>query len=173
MSQNQIYDFEQLCTPYINMIYRHCYIMLKRKEDAEDATQECLIKAYRAFNRYNGRGVASWLFRIAHNICLDILKSARYKKESLSLSEVENTKYTEVSPDTEYERKSFKEQVRNFLQLLSPDDQLLLLLAYTEELSYAEIAESTGLKLGTVKSRLNRAKTNLKKVGGSFFVDEE
>ena len=71
--------FERLCAPYSGMVYRHCLHMLGNPHEAEDAAQESMLRAFRAFDAFRGDAVASWLFRIAHNTCLDILKSARVR----------------------------------------------------------------------------------------------
>lgn len=79
--------FERLCAPYSGMVYRHCLHMLGNPHEAEDAAQESMLRAFRAFDAFRGDAVASWLFRIAHNTCLDILKSARVRRESLTLDD--------------------------------------------------------------------------------------
>ena len=66
--------FERLCAPYSGMVYRHCLHMLGNPHEAEDAAQESMLRAFRAFDGFRGDAVASWLFRIAHNTCLDILE---------------------------------------------------------------------------------------------------
>ena len=63
--------FERLCAPYSGMVYRHCLHMLGNPHEAEDAAQESMLRAFRAFDAFRGDAVASWLFRIAHNTCLD------------------------------------------------------------------------------------------------------
>ena len=64
--------FERLCAPYSGMVYRHCLHMLGNPHEAEDAAQESMLRAFRAFDGFRGDAVASWLFRIAHNTCLDL-----------------------------------------------------------------------------------------------------
>ena len=58
--------FERLCAPYSGMVYRHCLHMLGNPHEAEDAAQESMLRAFRAFDAFRGDAVASWLFRIAH-----------------------------------------------------------------------------------------------------------
>ena len=74
-------SFERRCGPYAPMVYRHCLHMLKHPQEAEDAAQESMLRAFRAYENLTGEGVATWLFRIAHNTCLDILKSARMRRQ--------------------------------------------------------------------------------------------
>lgn len=159
--------FEQLCAPYSAMVYRHCLHMLKNPHDAEDAAQESMLRAFRAFGRFSGSGVASWLFRIAHNTCLDILKSAPRRRESATLDEWREV-YGDPAdpapqPDEVYERTAADEALWQTVLSLGAEQQTLLTLFYGEGLSYEAIARATGLKEGTVKSRLSRAKAALKK----------
>ena len=82
-------DFEQRCAPYAGMVYRHCLHMLKNVHEAEDAAQETMLRAFRAYGDFRGDGVASWLYQIAHRVCLDVLKSARYRREHAVLDDPE------------------------------------------------------------------------------------
>lgn len=160
-------SFEQRCAPYAPMVYRHCLHMLKNPADAEDAAQESMLRAFRAYDSFHGKGVAAWLFRIAHNTCLDVLKSARYRRESATLDEWRETHGdpadSAATPEEAYLRSEEDERLHRAVLELSPEQQLLLQLFYGENLSYEAIAEAAGLRVGTVKSRLNRAKENLRK----------
>ena len=164
--------FERLCAPYSGMVYRHCLKMLKNPHDAEDAAQESMLRAFRAFGRFHGSGVASWLFTIAHNTCLDVLKSARYRRESVTLDswreEHGDPADPTLPPDAAYERSEEDERLWQTVLTLNENLQTLLTLFYAEGMSYEEIAQATGLRLGTVKSRLSRAKRLLKKAMEHF-----
>ena len=91
--------FSEECGPYAGMVYRHCLHMLSRPEEAEDAAQESMLRAFRAYDGYRGEGTATWLYRIAHNTCLDILRSARWKRETLPYDGLPET--VEPSPTPE------------------------------------------------------------------------
>lgn len=160
--------FEQLCAPYAPMVYRHCLHMLRSPHEAEDAAQESMLRAFRAFGSFRGAGAASWLFRIAHNTCLDILKSARHQRESAVLDGGEYD-LTDDSPTPEdaYVCSAEDERLWQAVLTLPPEQQTLLQLYYGEGMAYDAIAEATGLRMGTVKSRLSRAKENLRK----YFSD--
>ena len=166
--------FEARCAPYSAMVYRHCFQMLKNKEEAEDAAQETMLRAFRAFPRHNGTGVATWLFRIAHNICLDIFKSARYRKEKTMLTNYTetygDTPSTEKTPEQHYIQNEQSTYILQAIQKLDLLDQTLLSLYYQQGLRYHELAQATGVSEGTVKSRLSRAKEKLRKrLGEDFF----
>ena len=82
--------FTALCAPYEAMVYRHCLQLLRNPQDAEDAAQEAMVRAYRAMGRFRGgSSIATWLFRIAHNVCLDVLKRPRTRRETASLEALE------------------------------------------------------------------------------------
>lgn len=156
--------FEQLCAPYAPMVYRHCLHMLRNPHEAEDAAQESMLRAFRAFDSFRGSGAASWLFRIAHNTCLDILKSARYQRESAVLDGSEyDLRDDAPTPEAAYVRRMEEERLWQAVLALPQEQQTLLNLYYGEGLAYEAIAEATGLRMGTVKSRLSRAKETLRK----------
>ena len=159
-------DFEQRCGPYAGMVYRHCLHMLKNPHEAEDAAQESMLRAFRAYSSFRGKGVASWLYAIAHNTCLDIIKSARYRRETATLDDPENDfQQTDHSPTPEaaYVQKAEDEQLWQLVMELPDEQQTMLSLFYGENMTYEQIAQATGTRVGTVKSRLSRAKENLAK----------
>ncbi len=159
-------EFEVQCAPYAPMVYRHCLHMLKNVHEAEDAAQETMLRAYRAFASFRGKGTASWLYAIAHNTCLDILKSARYRRETATLDDPESDfQISDASPapDEAYVRKAEDEALWNLVMQLPQEQQTILSLFYGENMSYEDIARATGTRIGTVKSRLSRAKENLAK----------
>lgn len=163
MITNTAQRFTEECEPYAPMVYRHCLHMLKRREEAEDAAQESMLRAYRAYQRYRGDGVATWLFRIAHNTCLDILKSARYRREIQINEDAPEIVSDAPTPEDAYLADAAKAQLWAAVDALPPDQQTLLALFYGENMSYQELAAATGLPEGTVKSRLSRAKDALRK----------
>ena len=159
-------DFEQRCAPYAGMVYRHCLHMLKNVHEAEDAAQESMLRAFRAYPSFRGKGVASWLYAIAHNTCLDVLKSARYRREQMTLDDPENTFQqadSSLTPEEAYVKKEEDEQLWQLVLTLSEDQQAILSLYYGEQMTYEQIAQATGMRIGTVKSRLSRAKEALYK----------
>lgn len=154
--------FERRCGPYAPMVYRHCLHMLKHPQEAEDAAQESMLRAFRAFESLSGDGVATWLFRIAHNTCLDILKSARMRRRQPMPEGWEETADPAPQPDERYVQKSGRDALRQAITRLKPEQQTLLDLYYGQQLTYEEMAKATGLAAGTVKSRLSRARDALR-----------
>ncbi len=158
--------FTALCAPYEGMVYRHCLQMLRNPADAQDAAQEAMLRAYRAMPRFLGRSKpATWLFRIAHNVCLDWLKRPQTRNPGTSLEALRENGYEPQdeapSPEDAYLQSSRRQALRDAVTALPLDMQTLLTLRYGEGMSYEELANATGLNPGTVKSRLSRAKEKL------------
>jgi RNA polymerase sigma-70 factor, ECF subfamily len=159
--------FTALCAPFEGMVYRHCLRMLRNPADAQDAAQETMLRAFRSFHAFRFRSnTATWLFRIAHNVCLDILKSPARRREPLSLDALAEAGLDPPAgtPDPEgaYLAGSEREALQNAVARLPDSLQTLLSLRYGDGMSYEELACTLGLNTGTVKSQLNRAKEKLR-----------
>lgn len=164
MKKASAHDFTEVCGPYAPMVYKHCLLMLKRPAEAEDAAQEAMLKAYRSFGEYRGEGVARWLYRIAHNTCLDVLKSARVKHETQWDDEAPEPSDPALNPEEAYQKNAEKDGLWEAVSRLPEEQRAVIALYYGENLDYQQIASALGVASGTVKSRLNRAKEALKKI---------
>ena len=161
--------FEKLVLEYEKNVYNIALRMTGNSEDASDMTQEAFIKAYNSLQSFRGDSKFSvWLYRIATNVCLDFLRS-RSRKPTVSLS-VEDNEGEEVqldvadesqSPELLLDRQMTRESVRRGLETLSPEYRQILLLREIRGLSYDEISQALGLEVGTVKSRIFRARKKL------------
>ncbi len=159
--------FEDIVRAHEATVYHLALRQLGSREDAEDAAQEVFLKAYTALASFRGDSRLSvWLYRITNNICIDFL---RRRRETVSLSqENEDGEPLELElPDARFdpaalaERKDLREQVGKALQALPPDSREILLLRELGGQSYEEIAATLSLDLGTVKSRIFRARKKL------------
>ena len=167
--QGDVNAFEKLVTEYEKAVYAIAQRMTGNPEDAADMTQEAFIKAYNSLGSFRGDSKFSvWLYRIATNVCLDFLRS-RSRKPTVSLS-VEDDDGEEVeldiadesqSPERLLERGLTRDAVRRGLDALSPEYRQILLLREIQGLSYEEIADVLTLEVGTVKSRIFRARKRL------------
>ena len=161
--------FETLVLAYEKSVYNIALRMTGNSEDASDMTQEAFIKAYNSLQSFRGDSKFSvWLYRIATNVCLDFLRS-RSRRPTVSLS-VEDNDGEEVqldvadesqSPEQLLDRQMTRESVRRGLETLSPEYRQILLLREIQGLSYDEISQALGLEVGTVKSRIFRARKKL------------
>ena len=167
--QGDVNAFEKLVTEYEKAVYAIALRMTGNAEDAADMTQETFIKAYNSLQSFRGESKFSvWLYRIASNVCLDFLRS-RSRKPTVSLSvEDDEGEETELdiadesqSPEQLLERGLTRDAVRRGLEALPPDYRQILLLREIQGLSYEEIADTLSIEVGTVKSRIFRARKRL------------
>ena len=168
--------FETLVLEYEKNVYNIALRMTGNSEDAADMTQEAFIKAYNSLQSFGGDSKFSvWLYRIVSNVCLDFLRS-KNRRPTVSLSvEDDDGEDTQLdvadesqSPELLLDRKLTRESVRRGLDSLPPDYRQILLLREIQGLSYDEIAQALSLEVGTVKSRIFRARKRL----CTFLIDD-
>jgi len=162
--------FEELVTMYQDRIYGLSYQLTGNHADAEDLAQNTFIKAYKALPKFrNEADFGTWLHRIAVNLSIN---EKRKKKPDVSLDSPVQTQEGEMprmvasngeSPEEAYENKEFRGMVRNALWELSSEHRTVLVLREMQGYSYDEIAGMLDCSLGTIKSRINRARQTLKK----------
>ena len=168
--------FETLVLEYEKNVYNIALRMTGNSEDAADMTQEAFIKAYNSLQSFRGDSKFSvWLYRIVSNVCLDFLRS-KNRRPTVSLS-VEDDDGEDAqldvadesqSPELLLDRKLTRYSVRRGLDSLPPDYRQILLLREIQGLSYDEIAQALSLEVGTVKSRIFRARKRL----CTFLIDD-
>jgi len=162
--------FEDLVRLYYDRIRSLVYHHLHREDELDDALQEIFLKAFQALPRFRKKSnFYTWLYRIASNYCIDRLRKRRL--ELISLDSSENRDAVEArlpashdSPEDSYTRVERVGMVRKALSMLDPIFQNIIVLREIEGLSYEEIQESLDIGMGTVKSRLARARAELKKI---------
>ena len=161
--------FETLVLEYEKSVYNIALRMTGNSEDASDMTQEAFIKAFNSLQSFRGDSKFSvWLYRIVSNVCLDFLRS-RNRRPTVSLSvEDDEGEETELevadesqSPELLLDRSLTRDSVRRGLDSLPPDYRQILLLREIQGFSYEEISETLDLEVGTVKSRIFRARKKL------------
>ncbi len=162
--------FEDLVLEYQKQVYHITLKMTGSEEDAFDLSQETFLKAYRSLSAFRGEAsFGTWLYRMAANICIDFLRKKKRGGEkliSLDEEEEEGRRPLEL-PDLRYEpqnaleKKEIRESVRAGLQKLPHEQRLILVLRDVEGFSYQEIADTLKIELGTVKSRIFRARAHL------------
>lgn len=163
--------FEQLMLAYQTPIYNLCFRTLGNAEDAADATQEAFLKAWRYLDSFHFESAFStWLYRLASNCCLDMLRSKKRRPVISIVTEDEDGEeqsYDPVDPsprpDEILEQKEEKQLLNEALLSLDEIQRQIITLRVVNDLSYTEIGEILSLKEGTVKSRLSRARENLRK----------
>lgn len=157
--------FNQLVERYQGQVYNVSLRMLGNPQDAEDLTQETFVLAWKAIPRFKGGNFRAWILRIASNACTDVLRSRKGRRVD-PMDEV-FPDYNPLQSEAEApEDHVLREEVSHFISeqllLLSEEQRLVIILADLQGLSYEEIAQVTRCSIGTVKSRLSRARSNLR-----------
>ncbi len=173
---NDIRAFDELIMKYQDMIFNLCFRLIGDYDEASDCAQETFVKTYKNIDKYEFRSsFSTWLYRIAVNTCKNYLASRtfRIKKNSLRLDNPyspENSIYTTEIRDRAFnpvkllEKKEKSEAIQKAIDTLPPKQKLLIVLRDIEGKSYNEIVEITDIKLGTVKSKLTRARQHLRSI---------
>ena len=157
-------SFEELVRRYQRPIAAYVYRMVGDYDSALDLTQEVFIKVYNSLARYRSEfKFSTWIYKIAHNAAIDHLR--RYAVRGQAVTSGFDTDHRDtpvegrrLTPEQESERKERRSEVEMVVELLPRAYRELIVLRHSHDLSYDEIAEVTGLPLGTVKNRLFRAR---------------
>lgn len=159
--------FEEIVLRYQDRIYNLCHHMLVNAHDAKDAAQDTFLKAYQKLKDFKPEAsLYTWLYRIAVNTCLDYKKKPFF--ESLFRKSDEDEEYIleplsdEPSPYKLYESKQIGLALHNSIRKLPIKLRTAIVLKEIEGLSYEEIADILEVSIGTVKSRISRAREELK-----------
>ena len=169
--------FEEIVDKYQRMIYNLCLSKLHGREDALDVSQDTFLCAYRAIGSFHGESkLSSWLYRICLNCITD---HQRKKQPTVSAQKDEDGAGLEIAdtdegsdPQKRLERGQRIRAVRRAIEALPDESRQIVILREYEDLSYQEIADILGLEVGTVKSRLNRAREKIKNflLAGNFIT---
>ena len=163
--------FNRLVLAYQDMVYNQAYRVIGEPDAAEDATQEAFISAYRKIHTYRGGSFKAWLLRIATNACYDELRR-RKRRPTTPLEpvdefdeEIESPRWladTGEAPEDTALRAELSEAIQNCLNDLSHDFRTVVILVDIQGMDYSEAADIMGTPLGTIKSRLARARRGMR-----------
>lgn len=156
--------WRELVRRYTPLVYRLALRMLRSPSDAEDAAQKTFLRVHRSFHTYDSdRPLAAWISRIAYHVALRRLAD----RSDRALAGVEPDELGDdgvAGPDHGAEAREAETLIDEALERLSAQDRALVTLRYREGLSDAELAEATGMPVGTVKTRLFRARAVLRRL---------
>ncbi len=160
--------FARLVRTYENKIYSLAFRMCGSADDAGDIAQEAFLAAWRGLPSFRGEaGFATWLYRLTSNAAIDYLRRQKKQRGDMSLDDEElglDAVDTGPGPQDAAERTEVRSAVAAGLQALSEDHRQVLVLREIQGLSYEEIAGVLEVDLGTVKSRISRARSALRKI---------
>lgn len=162
--------FAELIQRYQHKIYNTTYRMLGNHEDALDIAQESFIRIYKSLGNFKGESsFSTWLFRISTNICRDELRKRQRKLKTYSISSEKDNKNTidnlggeKNNPERISISKEINTQIQEKINQLPSEQRSVLILREFQDLSYQEIANILEISMGTVKSRLSRARRSLR-----------
>lgn len=162
--------FDQIVEEYSQKVYNLTYRMIGNPADASDLSQEVFVRVYRSLNNFRGESsFSTWLYRIATNVCLDEIRR-RNRKSAIPLKQricIDDEQCRDIPdwstvPETIVQSKELQEEIQGMINSLNPEYRLVIILRDIQGYSYAEIGEIINCSIGTVKSRLSRARKSLK-----------
>ena len=164
--QGDLSAFNMIVDRYQSHVYNLAARILGDRTAAEDIAQETFISAYRAIGRFRGGSLRSWLLRISSNLCYDYLRASRRRPEQSLDQSMLNPSFSVPSGEDSPEQMALRGELRDHIQraiLSLPEDQrAILVMVDVQGLSYAEAGEAAGVSIGTIKSRMSRARSRVR-----------
>lgn len=160
------HHFAILVGRHQNRIFQFVFSLLRNRQDAEDLTQEAFVGAFRKLHSFEGRSsFFTWLRRLAYNLCIDHLRKQKSRKSDLSTPD---TSYLvapqSANPMNRIEERETIDAVRSAMDQLSEEQRSIVCMRDIDGMDYSEIASVLDIPIGTVRSRLHRARLELKSV---------
>ncbi len=157
-------SWEEIVSTHSARVYRLAYRLTGNQHDAEDLTQEVFVRVFRSLSTYTPGTFEGWLHRITTNLFLDMVRRRqRIRFDALGDDAAERLPSREPSPAQHFNDTHFDADVQQALDTLAPEFRAAVVLCDIEGLSYEEIAATLGVKLGTVRSRIHRGRSHLRK----------
>ena len=155
-------NFEEAVMPHLDAAYNLARWLTRNEDDAQDMVQEAYLRALRFFGGFHGTDARPWLLTIVRNTCYTWLKRTKSQEIAGDFDEVVLTKESdELDPEASHVLKMRAQLVNEAIEKLPIEFREVVILRELEELSYKEIASITGIPIGTVMSRLSRARKRL------------
>lgn len=152
----------ELVAEHADSVYRLAFRLSGNQHDAEDLTQETFMRVFRSLKDYQPGTFGGWLHRITTNLFLDMVRHrAKIRMEALP-EDYERVPGTEMTPEQAYTATNLDPALQRALDGLGPDFRVAVVLCDVVGMSYEEIADTLGVKMGTVRSRIHRGRTQLR-----------
>jgi len=170
-SQGDLDAFNQLVLLHQNMVFNHAYSLMNDPDTAEDVSQDSFLKAFQALNTFRGGSFRSWLLRIVTNSAYDLLRRSNRHPARPLFPEDENGEEIESAPwladpaasvETTVEQNELSEEITTIMNQLPEVYRNVLILVDIHQFDYTEAAQTLRIPIGTVKSRLARARLQMK-----------
>lgn len=155
--------WDEIVEQHSDRVYRLAYRLTGNRPDAEDLTQEVFVRVFRSLDSYTPGTFEGWLHRITTNLFLDqARRKQKIRFDALSDERADRLRSAAPGPDAAFHDQRFDDDIERALATLPPDFRAAVVLCDVEGLSYEEIAEILGAKLGTVRSRIHRGRSMLR-----------
>ncbi|AZA11170.1 RNA polymerase sigma factor SigE [Corynebacterium gerontici] len=155
-------SWSELVAEHADDVYRLAFRLSGNQQDAEDLTQETFMRVFRSLKNYQPGTFEGWLHRITTNLFLDMVRHrAKIRMEALP-EDYERVPGTEMTPEQAFAVSNLDPVLQGALDELSPDFRVAVVLCDVVGLSYEEIAATLGVKMGTVRSRIHRGRSQLR-----------
>ncbi|AIT60793.1 RNA polymerase sigma factor SigE [Corynebacterium doosanense CAU 212 = DSM 45436] len=152
----------ELVTEHADSVYRLAFRLSGNKHDAEDLTQETFMRVFRSLKKYQPGTFEGWLHRITTNLFLDMVRHrAKIRMETLS-EDYERVAGTDMTPEQQFTVSRLDPTLQAAIDELSPEFRVAVVLCDVVGMSYDEIADTLGVKMGTVRSRIHRGRSQLR-----------
>ena len=160
-SHERLAEFDRVVAPHLTRAYNLARLLVGNSADAEDLVQEASLRAFRGLDGFRGGDSRTWLLVIVRNLCYSFLGRQRGANNVIEFTEEEHSSAS-ATPELTALQTASAVEVRAAIEQLQPEFRECLVLREMEEMSYREIAEITGVPVGTVMSRLSRARLQLR-----------
>jgi len=161
--QHELASFEAIMLPHMDAAYNLAKWLLRNEQDAQDVVQEAYLRAFKSFSGFHGSNGRAWLLTIVRNTSYTLLKKNRAVDLTTPFDEeIHAVGHASVSPEAILEHVEDAELIKNAMDKLPVEFREILTLRHQESLSYTKIGEILKIPIGTVMSRLARARGKLK-----------
>lgn len=161
--ENTVPTWEQIVQDHSARVFRLAYRLTGNRHDAEDLTQDVFVRVLRSLDRYEPGNFDGWLHRITTNLFLDgARRRQRIRMDAMGDDASRVPGSAEIEPERGFEHGNLDLDIQQALDALAPEYRAAVVLCDIEGLSYEEIAVTLGIKLGTVRSRIHRARAQLR-----------
>jgi len=172
--EHELASFEAMMLPHMDAAHNLARWLLRNEQDAQDVVQEAYLRAFKSFSGFHGSNGRAWLLTIVRNTSYTLLKKNRAVDLTTTFDEeIHAVGQESTSPATILERAENAELIKNALEELSVEFGEILTLRHQENLSYTEIGEILKVPIGTVMSRLARARAKLREYLASQMSQEK
>ncbi|CAN5208911.1 RNA polymerase sigma factor SigE [soil metagenome] len=155
--------WDEIVAEHSTRVYRLAYRLTGNRHDAEDLTQEVFIRVFRSLGTYEPGNFVGWINRITTNLFLDrVRRKSKFRMDGFLDGSEERLVGSEIEPEFAVHDANFDPDIEHALASLPEEFRVAVVLCDIEGLSYEEISEALGIKIGTVRSRIHRGRTQLR-----------